>query len=274
MAINNPLQKYFRQPKIFIKIPSGGVYCQTGTISGDPSKLAVFGMTGMDEILLKTPDALLSGESVVRIIESCVPEIKDAWDLSNIDIDAVLSAIRIATYGQSMSVTRNCQSCGEENDYDLDLSYIIDHYSKCVYNSRLVLDDLVVTVNPLTYRQMTDFNLRNFEIQQQLKQLDLEDKANKKILADMFIQLGELQNEIFAASIESVSTDSVTVTERGHIIEWVQNADMVLFDQLKELAVSNQQNWEIPQFDVVCSHCNAEGKTAIQLDAASFFAKA
>jgi hypothetical protein len=51
---NNPLQQYFRQPKIFINLPSQGVYNKPGSIQGEVSNMPVFGMTGMDEILMKT----------------------------------------------------------------------------------------------------------------------------------------------------------------------------------------------------------------------------
>ena len=92
---NNPLKQYFRQPKIFIGLPSKGVYNKENTLDGDISNMPVYGMTGMDEILMKTPDALISGESTVRIIESCCPFIKDAWELSSLDTDLVLTSIRI-----------------------------------------------------------------------------------------------------------------------------------------------------------------------------------
>ena len=66
MAVN-PLQKYFRQPKIYIKFPSGGIFNKPGTIQGDVTNTPVYGMTGMDEIIVKTPDALLSGESTAQV---------------------------------------------------------------------------------------------------------------------------------------------------------------------------------------------------------------
>ena len=74
---NNPLQQYFRQPKVFITLPSHGVYNKPGTITGSFENMPIFGMTGMDEILLKTPDALLTGESTVKVIQSCCPNIVD-----------------------------------------------------------------------------------------------------------------------------------------------------------------------------------------------------
>jgi len=77
----NPLKQFFRQPKIFIKLPSKGIFNNPGTLQGDLDKMPVFGMTGMDEILMKTPDALLNGESTVRLMQSCCPSITDGWDI-------------------------------------------------------------------------------------------------------------------------------------------------------------------------------------------------
>jgi hypothetical protein len=81
MTPNNPLRQYFRQPAIYIKLPSGGKYYADSAIdfpvNGD---IPVFPMTVKDELTLKTPDALLSGESTVKVIESCCATIKDAWD--------------------------------------------------------------------------------------------------------------------------------------------------------------------------------------------------
>jgi hypothetical protein len=69
----NPLQQYFRQPKIFINLPSQGIYSKEGSIQGEVNNMPVYGMTGMDEIIVKTPDALLSGESTVKVVQSCCP---------------------------------------------------------------------------------------------------------------------------------------------------------------------------------------------------------
>ena len=71
----NPLKQYFRQPKIYITLPSKGVFYSPDDISGLFENIPIYGMTGMDEIILKTPDALMSGESTVKIVQSCCPTI-------------------------------------------------------------------------------------------------------------------------------------------------------------------------------------------------------
>jgi hypothetical protein len=141
-------------------------------------------MTGMDEVIMRTPDALFTGESTVKIVESCIPSIEDAWELSTIDTDMVFSAIRIATFGNLMTVSHKCPKCEEEHDHDLDLNFLIEHYRKCEYDAKIVLKDLVITVKPLTYKESTGFNIKNYELQKQLAQAEaIEDKLNSKNLS-------------------------------------------------------------------------------------------
>ena len=49
-------------------------------------------------------DALLNGQSVVDVVQSCVPSIKNAWAVPTIDMDALLVAIRMATFGEKLEV--------------------------------------------------------------------------------------------------------------------------------------------------------------------------
>ena len=67
-------------------------------------EVGVYPMTAKDEMLLKTPDALLNGEATVTVIQSCIPAIKNAWAMPSIDCDAALMTIRMATYGNKMTV--------------------------------------------------------------------------------------------------------------------------------------------------------------------------
>ena len=68
-------------------------------------EIGIFPMTARDELVLKTPDALLNGASTVEVINSCVPAITDAWEIPSVDMDALLIGIRIATYGENMDIT-------------------------------------------------------------------------------------------------------------------------------------------------------------------------
>lgn len=269
----NPLQKYFRQPKIFISLPSKGVYNTPGVIQGDVTNLPVYGMTGMDEIIMKTPDALLTGDSVVKVIESCCPSIKNAWELSNLDTDLMLAAIRIATFGTTMGVVHTCPNCGHENSYDVELGQIIDHFSKCEYESKVVVNELIVKLQPLSYKQVSEFALKNYSMQKTLQQSSsIDDELERQqIIADLYKQLGVLRNEIFAAGIDSIDTPNGAVTDRVFIIEWLDNADKATFDAIKKVIDRNNETWKTPAMAVKCEECESENLLRVELDQSSFF---
>jgi hypothetical protein len=73
-------------------------------------ELPVFPMTAIDEITYRTPDALFNGQAVVNVIQSCIPDIRDAWKTPGADLNAILVAIRIASYGHDMDMTVKCPS--------------------------------------------------------------------------------------------------------------------------------------------------------------------
>ena len=77
----NPLIGMMRQPKIYIKLPSNGNYWSDGSLQLSPNgEYPVYSMTAKDELILKTPDALLNGQAVVDVIQSCLPNIINAWE--------------------------------------------------------------------------------------------------------------------------------------------------------------------------------------------------
>lgn len=269
----NPLQQYFRQPKIFVGLPSQGVYCKTGTIQGDISRLPVYGMTGMDEILLKTPDALLSGESTATVIKSCCPAITDAWDLPISDVELMLTAIRIATFGNGLAIANTCKKCMTDNEYTVDLTRLIDHYSNITYDSKLVLKELTITTRPLSYKQSTDFQIENFNMQQKLKQLStVEDESERKTLVEaVFKELGFLRNQVYTNQIESVDTGTVVVTEKAFIREWVDNADRNVMASISKHIEDNREKWSPPEHHVTCQNCGHEEDLTLDLDQSNFF---
>ena len=87
----NPLIGMMRQPKIYIKLPSNGNYWSDGSLQLSPNgEYPVYSMTAKDELILKTPDALLNGQAVVDVIQSCLPNIINAWECPQIDVDLIL----------------------------------------------------------------------------------------------------------------------------------------------------------------------------------------
>ena len=270
----NPLQEFYRQPKIFVSLPSQGKFNNLGTISGDPTHMPIYGMTGMDEIMMKTPDALLTGESTAMLISSCCPSIKDAWDVNSLDTDLLLTAIRIATFGDTLEIVHTCSNpdCESENDYDVNLGTVIDHFNSCKYDNVLEIGTLTIRLQPLTYRQTTDFSLRNFKLQQQLaNSRALPEDEQKILIAALFKELSEIQNEVYLESIESIDTGKTVVTEREFIKDWLYNSEKVVFDKIRDRFNKNKNAWKIPNVNVKCGECGKEASLSIDLDQTNFF---
>jgi hypothetical protein len=130
-SVLNPLTSFMRQPKIYIRLPSQGLYWPDDSLLMPPNdELPVFSMTTKDELVFKTPDALMNGQAVVDVIQSCIPNIKNAWATPNLDLDVLLIAIRIATYGEIMTITHSVPGINEKIDTDIDLRFLIDNIEK------------------------------------------------------------------------------------------------------------------------------------------------
>jgi hypothetical protein len=223
--------------------------------------------------LINTPDAPMNGEATVKVIESCCPNIKDAWEISNLDLDLLLVSIRIATYGNDMEITNQCPACSASNDYIVSLSHIVNHLSNCRYENKIVYDGLTIFIRPLNYRSVTEFNLRNFELQKQMQHsLTLTDEAEQsKAIAELYDRLAIIQNDSYIASIDSVQAPEGTVNEKEWISEWIANSEKNLFNAIKQQIEKNNDIWRVPEVDVECKECGHTHKAAIQLDQSNFF---
>lgn len=162
----NPLAKHFRQPVLYIKLPSGGRWWAENSLELPVTgEIPVYAMTARDEITMKTPDALLNGSSTVQVIESCCPSIQDAWKMPTVDLDTVLLAIRLATYGKAMDFTANCPHCSTANEKTLDISVILGNIRLADWTTPVQAQGLEIVLKPQTYQEYNTNNLNNFEEQ-------------------------------------------------------------------------------------------------------------
>jgi hypothetical protein len=139
-----------------------------------------------------------------------------------------------------------------------------------------VYKNLVIKTKPLTYKQITDFALRNFQLQQRLNQniVLTDEEEKKKNFSELFSQLAELQNEIFTEGIEQITVDNTAVNEKEYIREWLANCDRDAYEDIKTTILKNQEIYSSPEHDIECSGCGKAAKITVDLDQASFFGKA
>ena len=224
--MNNPLKQYFRRPALYLTLPSKGQYYPPGSIDmPENGELPVYPMTAIDEITSKTPDALFNGSAVVEIIKSCIPAIKDPWKMPNIDIDAILIAIRSATNGNELEIKSNCPQCENEGSYGVNLGALLQSIKPVNYGNTFPIGDLIIKFKPITYNDSNGLNLAQFEAQREISNLEdmKDDIARNTKSGEIMKKLSTLNMNLIALTIESISVPGETVTDTKFIAEFLSS---------------------------------------------------
>lgn len=274
MLPNNPLTQYFRQPAVYIRLPSGGKFYPPGTLQMPPNnELPVLPMTSVDEITYRTPDALFNGTATVNVIKSCVPSIRDPWVMPSTDIDAVLVGIRIASYGHEMEIGTTCPACNEADEISVDLRRVNDMISVGNYDQVLNMGDLEIYFKPITYRTVNLNNQIQLEQQQamQLINSDADEKIKIDQLNKSLAVINETTLNTVAQSIAAIKTPQAMVTETEFIVDFLKNCDSKKFNQLRDYVIGLKQASEVKPLDLICKECDHKYKQAFTLDLSSFF---
>jgi hypothetical protein len=232
----NPLQKYFRQPKLYIRLPSEGKFYPGGSLEvPETGELPVFSMTAKDELAFKTPDALLNGQATVDVIQSCMPNIKNAWVMPSIDIDAALIAIRMATYGETITISTKVPVIGDEREYQIDLRQMLDSFANQEYSSIVQIGEMIVHLRPLTYQEFTKSAIQTMEEQRIFSLVNNEsvsDEDKLQAFTNSFAKLTELTVSMVTQGIDKIVIGEDEVTNRSHIDEFIKNADKEFFNSI------------------------------------------
>ena len=250
----NPLRKYFRQPKLYTTLPSRGKFYPDGVLSmPETGELPVFAMTAKDELLMKTPDALLNGQATVDVIKSCVPDIKDPWKMPSVDLDAVLVAIRIATYGEKLEITTKVPKLGEDRMFEIDLRKILNGLVTPQYENTLSINDIDVELRPLSYREFTDSNLKTFEEQRifaLVNDNEMDDATKLSRFNASFKKLTDLTVTMMSKSIAKLTIGDTVVTNQDHISEFIDNVDKEFFKDITDHLEQQRKKFAIEPIKV------------------------
>ena len=278
----NPLNKYFRQAAIHITLPSNGDYPPHVITPSATGEFPVMPMTAKDEIKFKTPDALMNGQGVVDVIQSCMPNIKDAWQIKSHDVDTILIAIRIATYGETMDLQFNVPKINEQVTHTINLPATLDQIrQEKIQNTITLKDGLIVETRPLTYRDMTQTSLQTFQQQKMYSSVqssDISDEEKVKRFDESFKALTELNSKVLLKNISKITTpEGAEVSDPAQIKEFVDNANATLITELQdELAVVRVQGSVKPLTlkgteDQIKRGAPATYQVPVTFDTANFF---
>lgn len=276
----NPLNKYFRQATVYIKLPSGLQYPENVIERSKSGELAIRPMTAMDEIKFKTPDALMNGQGVVDVIQSCIPQIKDAWQIVSYDLDAVFLGIRIATYGETMDITYTLPNTTEQRSHTINLPAFMEDINSQKIEHSFKINDLIFHISPLTYSDMNLVSLETFQQQRiyaGLRDSKMKDEDKVKTFDESFKKMTDLTNEILLKNVKRIDTGTESVTNPVHISEFLQNADAKLMSQIQEQLQKFRAQGSAPSIKLKASEEDikkgvpASYEVPVTFDTANFF---
>ena len=274
---NNPLAKHFRQPAIYLKLPSGGRFYPEGTLEMNVTgEIPVFPMTVKDELLLKTPDALMNGSSIAGMISSCCPAIKDPWNMPLIDLDPVLIAIRLTSYVECMVMFITCSHCSTENKHTIDLRLVLDSLKPLDnYDQKNFLNGLIFDIQPQTFREINTAGQIAFEQQKLVSAIEnseLTAEEKRAQFESSFSKLTDLNINTLVSSIKSITTEDGTVVKEKELIkDFLSHTDRKTYETLRDMITEIVKANALDPMPVTCNECKKEYKITLDFNQSNFF---
>lgn len=267
---NNPLvSKLRRIPGETFRLPSKGAFyvneeLHPNVVNGE---LLVYPMTGYDELLFKSYDAVFQGTAIENVIRRCVPGVLKPMELTTNDIDFLLTCIRKVTYGDTISVRYKCNSekClknpdAQEHSYDVYLSTFIQK-SKEISESQIkeltfVLGNIFsITLRPIKTRDMLEIR-RNLLINETDTTKSLTNAHANNI---KFVQ----------STIQNVDG----ITDPEIIVEWLKELPANLFAEMID-NFERLNGWGVQfTYSLKCKDCGENINISTPMNPLYFFTK-
>lgn len=271
---NNPLKQYFRRPAVYLKLPSQGKFYDKSVLELPPTnELPIYPMTAIDEVTVKTPDSLFNGSAIADLLKSCVPDLKNPWLINSVDLDALLIAIRAASGGSNLDVDSLCPECKQSSTYGVNLLNVLESLSAPDYNKELEINELKIKFRPLTYKEMNEANVAQFELQKifvALEQVE-DEKLRLQKTQEALKSVTDLTINILSLTIEYVKTPNSLVQEKEFIVDFLSNCDKLAFNAIRDYQSKLKEKTEIKPLQIKCVSCQHQYSQPFTLNSTDFF---
>jgi hypothetical protein len=272
---NNPLKQYFRRPSVYMKLPSNGQGYPDGALDmPEIGEIPVYPMTAIDEITARTPDALFNGTAIADLITSCVPNIKDPWAVPNIDLDAILIAIKAASSSSGeMDLASSCPNCEETSTYKINLAGILSSIKSPDFSQELSAGDLKIKLKAVNFKEINSASMKQFEFQRAASQIDsIENEDDRsKMMKESLQKITDLTMDLLCQAIEYIQTPTIKVDQKDFILDFLRHCDRNVYITIRDRSSELRQASEIKPMKITCGSCEHEYEQAITLNPTDFF---
>ena len=281
MSETSRLAQFYRQPEIYITLPSAQFYPEGSLEIGATGEIPVYPMTAKDDIAIKTPDALISGEAVSQVISSCIPSITDPWQMPATDVDFALIAIRIASFGEEMELEYTCTNteCAEEFRVGINLNQYIEQLGNIniSYESTIIsYGELKIHIKPLSYFDLSIIQRRSFEEQRAMEAAsqmeELSDEEKQEAYQRILNNLTDLNISSLTSGVQGIELpDGELITNKEEIIDFINNTSVKLFRKITDAIAEIRDSTDIAPIDASCPECKNTMQVPLLFDYANFF---
>jgi hypothetical protein len=215
-------------------------------------------MTTLDEITMKTPDLLFSGNAVRQVFARCIPQILDVDRLLTKDVDFLLTCLRKVSYGDVMKIEyrHDCENA-KAHTYDADVSMFI-RASKRIDPTTVASDFSVELPNGQTVKLQPVVFSEFVRIMQTLNAQQNDESPEK------------LKDEVLS-SVAGMIVSVDGVEDKHMIREWLEKIPPQYVALMNE-KIDKASGWGT-DFDVKtkCKDCGADITISAPLNPLAFF---
>ncbi len=243
------------------RLPSGGLFYTDGELidTVKDGEVHVYPMKTVDELIMKSPDKILTGKAVEEVFTRCIPDILKPEELLANDVEYLMAAIRVVSYGEDAEIV-SVHTCDDakEHTYVVNIRDILRESREIDPTSlertyKLKLDSYTLSIRPPRYKSIV--TLYQTISEEFMKEASEEDVAIKLI-------------ENLAGMVESVNgTD-----DSEHIVEWLTQLKVGWVNKISDFTRENTSKWGIEYTRIItCKDCKKEYPITVPTNPITFF---
>lgn len=272
MQQNNPLLRTLRLPGETVVLPSKALFYKNGEVANEVitsgGEIYVQPMTTYEEILMKTPDMLFTGQAIVQTFARCIPQIYNPLELLAADVDFLLIVLRKVSLGSSLAITYD-HGCvdSKQHEYLVDINKFIretknaDPSTVMQSFEHTLPNGQHVTMRPYRFKDV--LNISQVAVNEPVGE-DVDDLTRATFISKLLIAGTQ-------PAVESVTADGEPIYESAMIEEWLRSLPVLWIKELSGV-IDRANKWGVdPMSAIVCKDCGEQISVQVPLNPQSFF---
>ena len=259
-----------KDPDLYLPIDDWGWIPNTITIPTN-GEIPIHAMTWNDDLLLRNPDGLMNGSAMATIIARRVPNIKAPWLIPEHQYSRIVSALHVATHGNTIDMSYTCPHCKAHNDVILGTDALLSQNRSI--SKTFTVNQLEFTVSPLSYQDLIALRNYDYRLLKMLSAVSIDRKIgyDPKIIQSEMLSHEDSVLKLKHKRVKQIKVSDQVVTDQTMITEFLFNAERDIQIEIYE-NLNNINDALRPQAQTVkCQECQKENTITPTLDASEDF---